>query len=297
MTSNRRVLSAGLFLIGTLSSMAVVAQSGPNGLHNPAGIMWMRGAAPPGATSIGPFTAISINNVPYNGGAVFPHPNVYAFWWGNSSDFPSDTRDGIDDFFHIVNGTAYIDLLNQYLFGQSPYVRFAGNVFDRSAPPTQDAPTSEVVLEVYNVLLASGLRPDPTAIYAVYTSDFPNENYYCAWHDVGTAPDGTLIHVMFVPNSQNQPLCWVQPPELSCNTHSNGLQAAMNSTAHELFETITDPNTNAWVNLSPSNPYNEIGDPCNFVYRHCVGLSDGTKWQLQMMWSDKAQACKQTAGE
>jgi hypothetical protein len=298
-TSNSRVLSGGLFVIGTLSSMAVLAQGGPSGLHTPAGIMWMRGAGPPGAVAINPFVTppANPNYIPYNGGKVIPYPRVYAFWWGNPSDFPPDTRDGIVDFFHIVNGTPYLNLLNQYLFGKEAYVHFAGNVFDYSAPPAQDPPTSEVVAEVYNVLTANGLKPDPTAFYAVYTSNFPPQNYYCAFHDIGTAPDGTVVHVMFIPNAENLPACWVQPPELSCNAHSNGLQAGVNSTAHELFETITDPNIDAWVNLSPSNLYNEIGDPCNFVYKHCVGLADGSKWQIQEIWSDRAEACRQTADE
>ena len=253
--------------------------------HRP-GIHYQRGAGPAAATN--PL------NIPYLGGAVFAHPKVYAFWWGNPADFPPDTHDGINDFFHIVNGTPYLALANQYLFGKSASVKFGGNFYDYSAPPTQDPSTTQIVDEIYNVLTAQGVKPDPTALYAVYPSNFPNENYYCAFHDIGTAPDGTAIHVMYMPNSENQPLCWVQPPELSCNSKSNGLQAAANSTAHELMETITDPNIDAWVNIPAG--YNEVGDPCNFTYKRCVNLSDGSKWQLQEIWSNKVSACVQGAG-
>lgn len=96
-----------------------------------------------------------------------------------------------------------------------------------------------------------------------------------------------------MPNSSDEPLCWVQPPELSCNQHSNGLQAAANSTAHELVESITDPNIDAWIDLPTQN---EIGDQCNFVYKRCVTLADETVWQLQMIWSNKVSACVQGAG-
>jgi len=251
----------------------------------------MRGAgsaAAPAATA-----AANPPAIPYNGGAVFPHPTVYAIWWGSPADFPSDTQDGIDDFFHILNGTPYLALANQYLFGKNANVHFGGNFFDVSPPPTADPPTSEIVTEVYNVLTARGAKPDPTAIYMVYPSNFPNENYYCAFHDYGPAPGGINIHVMYIPNSQNQPLCWVQPPELSCNARSNGLQAAANATAHELMESITDPNFDAWINYTTGN---EIGDPCNFTYKRCVNLGDGSKWQLQEIWSNKAGACVQGAG-
>ena len=241
----------------------------------------------------GPVAATNSQNIPYLGGVVFPHPKVFAVWWGNPADFPPDTQDGIEDLFRIVDETPYLALAKQYLFGKSTDVRFGGNLYDDSAPPTQDPPTTEIVAEVYNVLTAQGVKPDPTALYAVYTSNFPNENYYCAFHSYGTAPDGTNIHVIYIPNSENQPLCWVQPPELSCNARSNGLQAAANSTAHELMESMTDPNFDAWVNPSTSN---EIGDPCNFTYKRCVNLSDGSQWQLQEIWSNRVSACVQGAG-
>ena len=74
-------------------------QAASSSYHRP-GIHYQRGAGPASATN--PL------NIPYSGGAVFQHPKVYAFWWGNPNDFPSDTQDGIDDFFHIVNGTPYL---------------------------------------------------------------------------------------------------------------------------------------------------------------------------------------------
>jgi hypothetical protein len=250
--------------------------------------MPMRGASPNAAASTNP------NNIPYLGGAVFPHPLVYAFWWGNPTDFPLDTHDGINHFFRALDGSAYMDLPNQYLFGKEANIHFGGNVYDYSAPPAQDPPTTEIVAEVCSVLQAHGMKPDPTALYAVYTSNFPPQNVYCAFHDIGACPDGTMMHVMFMPNAENLSACWVQPPELSCNSKSNGLQAAANSTAHELMESITDPNIDAWVNIPAG--YNEIGDPCNFLYKRCVNLSDGSKWQLQMIWSDKVEACRQGSG-
>ena len=61
------------------------------------------------------------------------------------------------------------------------------------------------------------------------------------------------------------------------------------------METITDPNIDAWVDLT-GNVGNEIGDPCNFMYKRCVNLSDGSKWQIQEIWSNKVSACVQGAG-
>jgi hypothetical protein len=281
----RVLLGAALLLGVALWTVGYAGQAASNGQHR-SGIHSMRGA--------GLVAATNPLNIPYLGGAVFPHPKVYAIWWGNPADFPPDTQDGIDNFFRILNETPYLALANQYLFGKSAHVRFGGNLYDYSAPPTQDPSTTEIVTEVYNILSAQGVKPDPTAFYAVYTSNFPNEGYYCAFHGPAPSPDGTMIHVMFIPNSENQPACWVQPPELSCNSRSNGLQAAANATAHELMESITDPNIDAWVNMPAG--YNEIGDPCNFTYKRCVNLSDGSQWQLQEIWSNRVSACVQGAG-
>lgn len=71
-------------------------------------------------------------------------------------------------------------------------VRFGSNLYDYSAPPTQDPSTIEIVTEVYNVLAANGVKPDPNALCAVYTSNFPNENYYCAFHDLAPSPSSGL---------------------------------------------------------------------------------------------------------
>jgi len=269
-------------------------QAEPSSPNRPAGIMPKRDAIPRPSVNAAASAAPNPLNIPYLGGPVLPKTTVYAIWWGNPADFASDERDGIDDILEDgFEGSPYLALANQYLFGQKAHVRFGGNLFDHSAPPTQDQPTSVFVTEVYNVLIENGEKPDPTAVYAIYASSSATPFPYCANHDYGIGPDGTAIHFFFVPNASDEPLCWVQPPELSCNHHSNGLQAAANSTAHELMESITDPNSDAWVSLPT---YNEIGDPCNFTYKRCVTLTNETVWQLQMIWSNKVSACVQGAG-
>jgi hypothetical protein len=279
---------------GTQAQVGTGSQAPSSNLHHPVGIMPMRGVNQNSAANTVPAASSNPQNMMYFGGAVFAKATTYALWWGNPGDFAADERDGIEDILQSgFGGSAYLALADQYLFGRKAQTHFGGSLFDSSAPPTQDPPTSEIVTEVYSVLSDNGKKPDPSAVYMVFTSNFPNENYYCAYHDYGIGPDGTAIHVIFVPNSTNQPLCWVQPPELSCNHHSNGLQAAANSVAHELMESITDPNTDAWFNALYND---EIGDPCNFTYKRCVNLANETVWQLQEIWSNKVGACVQGAG-
>jgi hypothetical protein len=267
----------------------------PGQLLHRAGIIPTRGVGLAGLAA----ASKSPQNIPYLGGPVLPNTTIYAIWWGNPSDFPSDARNGVDDFLESLDGSAYLHIADQYLFGQQAHTHFGGNFIDNSPPPTQDPPTTEIVAEVYNVLTGNGVKPDPTALYAVYTSNFPNENYYCAFHDYDPAPDGTLVHVIYVPNiADNLYACAVDAdpfftaPFFTPNLLSEGTRSMANSTAHEVMESITDPNTDTWVIL-PS--YTEIGDPCNFLFQSVVPLTD-SGWRIQEIWSNQAGGCVQGAG-
>ena len=96
-----------------------------------------------------------------------------------------------------------------------------------------------------------------------------------------------------MPNANGIAGCEYSPPDLSCNNHSIGTQSSADLTAHEVMETLTDPNFDAWFDSATGN---EIGDPCNFTYKRCVNLANETTWQLQEIWSNKVSACVQGAG-
>ena len=272
---------------------ATGGQAEPSSPNRPAGVMPKRDSNPRPSVNAAASAASNPLNIPYLGGSVLPNPIVYALWWGDPAAFPADERDGIDDILQNgFEGSVYLTLADQYLFGQKAHISFGGNLFDRSTPPARVLSNDEIVAEVCKVLHNKGLKPDPAALYSVYPTTSTTLYPYCAEHLNGPCPDGTNIHFTFVPNSSDEPLCWVQPPELNCNQHSDGLEAAANSTAHELMESITDPNSDAWT----TSDGNEIGDPCNFVYKRCVNLANETVWQLQMIWSNKVSACVQGAG-
>jgi hypothetical protein len=275
-------------------------QVGP-GVHR-RGILPMRGAG--SADRAGQATATAgPQNIPYNGGAVLPNTTTYAFWWGKPSDFPSDAIDGLDDFLQGLDGSAYIGLANQYLFGQKAHTHFGGNLFDRSAPPNGPPYFVEpggfffFAPEIVKILTQNGQKPDPNGIYVVYSSNFPNdavESGYCAFHGADTAPDGTILQIVYVPNLTSALSgCGTDfDPLFTPNNHSEAVRAMANATAHEFMETITDPNADAWADYSTGN---EIGDPCSFVFESWVPLTD-SRWKIQEIWSNQAGGCVQGAG-
>ncbi len=120
---------------------------------------------------------------------------------------------------------------------------------ETSPSPTHSPSTDEIVAKVCRVLADARQAPSPTALYLVFTDDFPEQSGFCAWHDGGKCPDGRRIHVAYLPNVPGAPQC--DPGDLfHCNGLSAPTRALANVTAHELMEMLTDPDGDAWVDRS-----------------------------------------------
>ena len=284
-------------LIVALALLATVteAQVAPRGQTRLRGIAHARG--PSGASSIAlPPPA----NIPYNGGEVMPNSTTYAFWWGNAVDFPPDAQKGLDEFLEGLDGSAYLAIADQYMFGQKAHTHFGGNIYDRS--PVPQAPIDPVTFndvfgaEVCGVLSAKGVKPDPNGVYMVYTSNFPLDMTSlfgaCAFHEPATCSDGTIIKLAYVPNNSISCSPSATAPLFLADKWSEGTRSMANSSAHEFMESITDPNIDAWI--VPST-FTEIGDLCNFDFARGVPL-DENRWKIQDIWSNQAGGCLQGAG-
>jgi hypothetical protein len=133
-------------------------------------------------------------------------------------------------------------------------------------------------------------QPDPSAVYIVYTSNFPPGGGFCAWHDRTTA-NGVTIHVAYIPNNALAPGCSPYTVvNLGANSYSEGTVSDADSTAHEFMEAITDPHIDAWLDQSGQ----EIADKCNFDYQSIVTLENQSRWQIQTEWSNALPGCQQS---
>ena len=226
------------------------------------------------------------SNLIDHGGRVLPTSNTYAIWWGTQSAFPSDARTGIDALFAGLNGTNFLDIAKQYMRGASVSTAFHTNWTDTSSPPSRSPSTTTIVDEACSAISANGATPDPTAVYFVYTSNFPNHVNFCAWHSDGVC-NGVTIQVAYMPNTTGIAGC--DPGNLyNCNSYSQGTRSLANVSSHEYMESITDADISAWYDSSGS----EIGDKCAWQFSSCVALSGGS-WQLQEEWSNANSGCVQ----
>jgi uncharacterized membrane protein len=239
-------------------------------------------------------------NMVYNGGAVLPSSTTYAIWWGKSSDFPSDATDTLDDFLEHLDGSAFLHIADQYMLGGKANTRFGGNFYEVSPPPSNffDAQGNDVIAAgVPNLLVDVGIKADPTAIYFVYTSNFPPDFPACGYHNDVPSSDGTLIHYAYVPNTTSiQSGCGIAEldPDFTPSILSGGSRSMTSITAHEFMETITDPNLDAWYTPGASGG-NEIGDHCAYTFQTWIPL-ENSKWRIQQIWSNNSSGCVPGSG-
>lgn len=126
-----------------------------------------------------------------------------------------------------------------------------------------------------------------------YSPDYPPSFAFCAYH--GSVVYNDIGHIMFtVEPFQNVPGCQVATPT------PNG--ALVDSTAsvlsHEFFETITDPDGDAWwSDVSLIEQGAEIGDVCEPTGNSMGQFLDpvftvgGQNYKIQLEYSNKFHGC------
>ena len=233
------------------------------------------------------------SNLVDNGGKILAASHVYAIYWGTPSAFPADLHTGIANLFGGLNGSSFLGIAQQYMRGSGISSGYLTSYNDTSAPPSRSPSTSTIINEINKVThtTGSGVSVDASAVYFVYTSNFPRQRSFCAWHDSGTV-SGTTVQVAYMPNTTGVAGC--DPGSTYDQTgYSQGTRSLANVSSHEFMEAITDsvPHSGSfgWIDSSGS----EIGDKCAWQFTGGVKLGSLT-WQLQEEWSNAITGCQQS---
>jgi hypothetical protein len=215
----------------------------------------------------------------HNGTVLVANKTMAIFWgsWGS----PGDIITGLDRFFQGFGGSIYAGDSTEYTGSNGQVTSsstYLGHVLDASAPPSRNPSVSTMVAEACKI---TNNNPDPNALYLIYTSNFPKQNSFCAWHSYGNCSNGAPVQVANMPNTSGIAGC---DPADTWTTNSEGLASLANVTAHELSETITDPRNGGWYDANGA----ENGDKCAWSFNHVVTLANGALFKLQMEWSNNA---------
>jgi hypothetical protein len=228
-------------------------------------------------------------NLTYHGGPVQHSQKIYTIFWNpGSSPFPDDYQSKINQFIQDLNGTAYYGIAGQYgdpngLINTA--VRFGGTWLDTSNPfPHSILTYTDLLGEVNLARTANGWTYDLNTYFQVYTpsgittSLGPN---YCGVHWYAYPMVGQIVY--------NPAHCAPSAPW----PNSQAIDAAIDYSAHEIIETVTDPLGNAWYYQNSSG---EIGDLCDLNFGPRIGNGsnitlNGHPYIIQREWSNADSTC------
>jgi hypothetical protein len=254
------------------------------------------GAGAPTAGSAGSITpAIS-----WHGGPVMGMPTPYLIWYGswnqtNGSDTPAGQQI-VRDFVHGLSGSNYYVANSSYAGVSGALTLNTGGLGNGSNGSQEFTDTGSQgsnlsdaqIASVVSNAIAKGLGPaggDTNGIYMVLTSSNVNETsgfctQYCGWHTRSTTmtnASGKDIKYAFVGNA-NRCLNACAAQTVSPNNNP-GVDGMVSVIAHEMEETNTDPDLNAWYNRRGS----EDADMCAWTFgSHQTLLASGAYYNVTL---------------
>jgi len=265
-------LSLAALLLFCIALPAQDVNKNPNKKEPPIlGPHWAGGVAHEKGASSSP-------DMTYHGGPILPSVSVTAIFWGASwPTYTGDEITGMDKWYTGVGGTSYVATVDEYTdsSGQqvSSSITYNGHVVDRSSVP-KHLSTSGVLGEVCKVIT----KPVANAYYPVYVDKARGGANYCAYHSWGSC-NGTPVEFGFFFKPDGDAGC---NPGSTVSGQSEGLAADANVSGHELSETRSDPNGNAWYDSSGG----ENGDKCAWTFGGPYVLFGSQEWKIQGNWSN-----------
>ena len=201
------------------------------------------------------------NQIQYWGGPVLLTPHAYIIWYGT---FDSGTMSIVSTLVNSIGGSPYFNITAGYFDG-------SGNSVSNSLPvlgsiqnnyskgkALRNSDVSQIVVDA----ISGGLLPlDSNGVYLVLAaSDVTLPGFgtsFCGYHSM-RAFNGTSVHYAFIGNPAPSHLGNCAGQHLNSPNGNPGADAMASTIAHELEETITDPNEDAWFDADGE----EIADKC-----------------------------------
>lgn len=211
-------------------------------------------------------STVSGHGISYHSGPIMTGTvNVYYIWYGSWS---SNTAVGIlADLASNIGGTSWYNINTTYASSSgtavSNAVKYAGSTTDAYSQGT--SLTESTIYKVVSSAITDGRLPsDANGVYFVLTSaDVDAASFcdqYCGWHTYRTL-NGVNIKYVLVGNADRCiSICGEQSS--SSPNDNPGADAMASVIAHELSETVTDPEQSAWYDSEGE----ENADKCAWTF-------------------------------
>jgi sugar lactone lactonase YvrE len=243
----------------------------------------IRGTPPKASTG----AVVTGNGIDYHGGAVLHTINVYYIWYGNWNGLDPTGPPILTDFASNDGGSPYFNINTTYAdtTGSVPNaVTFAGQT--TVAGNSTSLSDSDVANIVGTAVGQFGGTPDTNGVYFVLTAPGINEtsgflSKYCGWHTNGSFTNGGTtwdIKYAFVGNASGPSLGNCAEQTSSSPNGDPGADAMVSVIAHELDESATDPDLNAWYDSSGM----ENADKCAWTFGATYTESNGSLANMKL---------------
>jgi hypothetical protein len=222
------------------------------------------------------------NGINYqNGPLILGNTNVYYIWYGNWS---GNTAPAIlNNFAQHIGGSHYYAINTTYYDAKKNFVTnavtFMGAATDNYSLGKALTDTNVKTI-VANQISTGALPRDANGVYFVLTSADVNATsgfctQYCGWHTHASIA-GADIKYSFVGNPDRCPnACSAQTVGPNGNA---GADAMASIIAHELEETVTDPDLNAWYDSRGA----ENADKCAWKFGTTYAAANGAKANMAL---------------
>ena len=236
------------------------------------------------APAMAPVNQVGTNGINYhNGPVMLGTTHIYYIWYGDwSTDAPANAI--LTNFANHIGGSPYFNINTTYTDGSnrpvSNAVTLAGSTTDTSA---KTALSDSDIFAVVTRAFTNGMPVDANGVYFVLTapgvtatSGFLTQ--YCGWHTAGSY-SGTVVKYAFVGDAKGPNL---HNCALQTSNGPNGdpsADAMVSVVAHELEETVTDPQLSAWWDDASGG---ENADKCAWTFGTTYAAANGSAANMKL---------------
>ena len=226
------------------------------------------------------------NGISYHNGPVMKGTvNIYFIWYGDWTQNPG-AKAIFEDWAQHIGSSPYFNINTTYgdttanVSGAVAYNPLTDSTTMSATTFGTSLSDSSIYSIVSSVLSSHALPTDTNGLYFVLTARGIAEtsgflSQYCGWHTYGTI-GGSNIKYSFVGDAGNSSGCSVQ---FSNSPNADPSADAMISVmTHELEETATDPNLNAWYDSSGQ----ENADKCAWTFGATYAAANGSTANMKL---------------
>jgi hypothetical protein len=200
--------------------------------------------------------------------------NAYVIWYGA---WAAGGKTILTDFLSSIGGSPYFGINTTYTDTAGARVAnkvtLAGQTTD---PGTATTLSDAGILTIVSNAITSGRLPkDTNGVYFVLTAAGVTESSgfltkYCGWHSNGSV-SGSDIKYSFVGDPTGSSLASCAQQTTASPNGNPGVDGMTSVIAHELEESVTDPDLNAWYDSRG----NENGDKCAWTFGTTYAAAGG----------------------